>query len=64
MTAKFSPQGRGLRILYRLGATNYCPGCGHANWFIGRHAAECAFCATVVPLAMNAQEQRDYALAG
>jgi hypothetical protein len=41
---------RGYRITYRLGAVNYCPGCGHANWYLGRFSAECAFCATCLPL--------------
>ena len=54
---------RGYRILYRTGATNYCPGCGHANWYVGRWTAECAFCTTVLPLA-DRLHRDDYALAG
>jgi hypothetical protein len=53
---------RGYRILYHTGATNYCPGCGHTNWYVGRWTAECAFCATVLPLS-DRQGQGDYALA-
>ena len=27
------------------------PGCGRTHWIIGRISAECAFCATALPLA-------------
>lgn len=37
-------------LLYRQGRENFCPGCGQAQWFVGRNSAECAFCATVLPL--------------
>jgi hypothetical protein len=30
---------------------NHCPGCGRTHWIIGRVSAECAFCATALPLA-------------
>ena len=53
----------GYRFLYRQGATNYCPGCGHANWYIGRSAAECAFCTTVLPLAQRSAPEPEFALA-
>lgn len=36
--------------VYRLGKTNYCPGCGRSNWHIGRVSAECAFCSAALPL--------------
>ena len=36
--------------LYRFGETNHCPGCGRTHWLIGRRLAECAFCATALPL--------------
>lgn len=42
---------RGHHIVYRANASNHCPGCGHANWYIGRVSAECGFCGTAVPLA-------------
>lgn len=42
---------RGHHIVYRANASNYCPGCGHSNWYIGRISAECGFCSTAVPLA-------------
>ncbi|EMD84068.1 hypothetical protein [Pacificimonas flava] len=64
MAPTVDPNGRGYRILYRQGETNYCPGCGHANWYIGRHAAECAFCATVLPLGASTHKEPEYALAG
>ena len=49
----FSPslQSRGHHVVYRSGELNRCPGCGRAQWHIGRITAECGFCATAVPLA-------------
>jgi hypothetical protein len=41
---------RGYHIVYREQDTNYCPGCGRTHWYIGRSMAECAFCATALPL--------------
>jgi hypothetical protein len=43
-------QERGYHIVYREHQTNNCPGCGHTHWYIGRTMAECAFCATALPL--------------
>lgn len=40
----------GFKLVYNRTRTNYCPGCGHSNWYIGRHSAECAFCHTAMPL--------------
>jgi len=62
--ASMNPAARGYRILYRAGVTNYCPGCGHANWYVGRAVAECAFCTTVLPLSDRQAANGDYALAG
>jgi hypothetical protein len=45
------PAQRGYHIVYRDGETNHCPGCGRVHWWIGRLTAECAFCATALPLA-------------
>jgi hypothetical protein len=45
------PQGRGYHAVYREDETNHCPGCGRTHWIIGRVSAECAFCATALPLA-------------
>ena len=49
----FSPgvHARGHHVVYRAGEINRCPGCGRAQWMIGRMMAECGFCATAVPLA-------------
>lgn len=44
------PSQRGYHIVYREHESNYCPGCGHTHWYIGRTMAECAFCATALPL--------------
>lgn len=41
---------RGYHIFYRDGEANHCPGCGRTHWYIGRVMAECAFCATALPL--------------
>ena len=45
------PQSRGYGFVYREDAVNRCPGCGRTNWYVGRVSAECAFCATALPLA-------------
>lgn len=42
---------RGYHAVYREGERNHCPGCGRTQWLIGRISAECAFCATALPLA-------------
>ena len=43
--------GRGYHVVYRDQEVNHCPGCGRTHWIIGRISAECAFCATALPLA-------------
>jgi hypothetical protein len=43
--------GRGHHVVYRAEETNRCPGCGRAQWHVGRATAECAFCETAIPLA-------------
>lgn len=45
------PARRGYHVVYRLDQVNYCPGCGGRQWLIGRVSAECAICATALPLA-------------
>ncbi len=40
----------GYRVGYRPEQANHCPGCGRSHWVIGRLTAECAFCATALPL--------------
>ena len=42
---------RGYHVSYREAEVNHCPGCGRTHWYIGRMSAECAFCATALPLA-------------
>lgn len=49
----FTPRS-GYVPLYRADIENVCPCCGQRQWFIGRSTAECAFCATALPLAHNA----------
>jgi ribosomal protein L37E len=43
--------GRGHHVVYRTEETNRCPGCGRAQWHVGRQTAECAFCGTAIALA-------------
>ncbi|QLC23571.1 hypothetical protein HFP57_09265 [Parasphingopyxis algicola] len=45
-----APARLGYRIVYRANETNHCPGCGRSHWIVGRMSAECAFCATALPL--------------
>ena len=47
----FNPNARGYHAVYREHDVNHCPGCGRTHWIIGRMSAECAFCATALPLA-------------
>ena len=47
----FNPNARGYHAVYHDGEVNHCPGCGRTHWLIGRVSAECAFCATALPLA-------------
>ena len=42
---------RGYQVLFRANETNRCPGCGHAQWLVGRITAECGICSTALPLA-------------
>jgi hypothetical protein len=46
----FDPHARGYHTIYRQREANPCPGCGRTHWLIGRTTAECAFCATAIPL--------------
>ncbi len=45
------PYERGYHAVYREHGVNHYPGCGRTHWIIGRMSAECAFCATALPLA-------------
>lgn len=42
--------------LYHPDEDNHCPGCNGRNWQVGRSSAECAFCATAIPLAVISQQ--------
>lgn len=39
---------RGFVPLYRTGTR--CPGCNGSSWHVGRRVAECARCATALPI--------------
>lgn len=41
----------GYRPSYRVDELNRCPGCGGAQWYVGRITAECAFCGAALPIA-------------
>jgi hypothetical protein len=47
---------RAIVPLYHADTVNHCPACGHTHWHIGRLTAECAFCATAMPLAISASQ--------
>jgi len=49
--ADIAPARQGFVFLYHHAESNRCPGCGQAQWTIGRSTAECAFCRTALPLA-------------
>lgn len=49
-TTPFTVADRGYRIAFHSGERNVCPGCGQSHWLIGRMTAECAFCATALPI--------------
>jgi hypothetical protein len=59
LMAPASPGSRGYHAIYREGETNHCPGCGRTHWIIGRLSAECAFCATVLPLEASLSKEGD-----
>ena len=46
----FDPARRGYQAVYHVNEVNHCPGCGRSHWLVGRTLAECAFCATALPL--------------
>lgn len=49
---------RGYHAAYRPDEANRCPGCGRSHWIVGRVTAECAFCATALPIAVSAGDKR------
>ena len=44
---------RGYVLTYRPGQVNFCPGCGQTHWHVGRSTAECAWCDTALPIAVQ-----------
>lgn len=50
MRSALATKDRGYHVCYREGQVNHCPGCGRSHWHVGRLSAECAFCATALPL--------------
>jgi len=48
-----APLLRGYHVQYHPGQPNHCPGCGRDQWLVGRATAECAFCATALPIGSN-----------
>lgn len=44
------PGERGYGAVYRPGEEHRCPGCHQRQWIVGRLMAECAFCATALPI--------------
>jgi hypothetical protein len=55
----YDPTGRGYHAVYHEHQVNHCPGCGRTHWIIGRISAECAFCATALPLAEMGMRSHD-----
>ena len=55
----WKPYERGYHVVYREHEVNHCPGCGRTHWIIGRISAECAFCATALPLAEASMRSHD-----
>lgn len=47
---------RGYQPVFRDDQVNHCPGCGRSQWYVGRSLAECAFCATALPIVLAARK--------
>lgn len=54
LTARPAPIGS-FTPSYWADRVNTCPGCSRSNWIVGRHSAECGFCATALPIAAPVQ---------
>jgi hypothetical protein len=54
-----NPAARGYHAAYHEGEVNHCPGCHRTHWIIGRVSAECAFCATALPLLATMTQGHD-----
>jgi hypothetical protein len=48
--AREPDRARRVFPVYLPGQPNPCPGCGGLQWLVGRVSAECAACATALPL--------------
>lgn len=46
----FNPALRGFNAVFRPNERNDCPGCGRCHWDVRSTTAECAFCATALPI--------------
>jgi len=51
LAARLSLRQNGYVIVYHADTVNHCPSCGKSHWWVGRITAQCAFCATALPLA-------------
>jgi hypothetical protein len=49
-TQSYDVTQRGYAVFYHAGQTNFCPGCGHSHWYLGRTSAECAICSLALPI--------------
>ena len=58
-----NPAIRGYHAMYRENQVNHCPGCGRTHWYLGRLLAECAFCATALPLADTYRQGASFTVA-
>lgn len=47
----------GYVLMYRPGHRNFCPACGQSHWYLGRHTAECAWCAAALSIAPPEREE-------
>jgi hypothetical protein len=47
---QFTREQAGYGPAYYLNDSNHCPGCGQSHWLVGRMTAECAYCATALPI--------------
>lgn len=48
---KLDLTARGYQVLFHPDESNRCPGCGKAQWLVGRSVAECASCGTALVIA-------------
>jgi len=48
----FDPVHKSPRPTWNAADSNRCLGCGGSHWYVGAITAECAFCATALPLGM------------